>query len=205
MNYSCKEISRIKTPGCWDQIVVGVFKDENKVGRYIKGYDDNPTKTFQPFVGSDGKDYAVISATDYTLATVISLPDCRVVCVEDNPSPGYGFCPVEIWIPKLYKLKDYPDSGYFSMPTEEGEDLHSLDIKLPTFAFVQGCVWGDDSSYKLEIYDLRDALNKISRLQPFGYLEMADGHLKDLIEIYDETNGTVSCKIKSLKWERFNL
>lgn len=46
----------------------------------------------------------------------------------------------------------------------------SLDV-----GFVAGCVWGDDSSWKLEVFDLqRAAEGVISRSARFGYLELAN-------------------------------
>lgn len=55
------------------------------------------------------------------------------------------------------------------------------------FGFVAGCIWGDDSSWKIEYLDL-SAVEKgeIRRDARFGYIEMPDGiSLKQAIDLVD--------------------
>jgi hypothetical protein len=43
------------------------------------------------------------------------------------------------------------------------------------FGFVAGCIWGDDSSWKIEFLDLSEiASGVIKRDARFGYIEMPD-------------------------------
>ena len=207
--YHVKVIDKLKKEGCWARPVVGVFNDKDEqVGSYTKGYDMCPTQTFQHFQ-KDGQDYAVISGEDYTLATVIALPSCEVVCVEDNPMPGCGFCPVEIYIPWLvgYRLKEDGPFHYESWTQKEVEEEFvedtNWDIKRPEFALVQGCVWGDDNSWKLEVYDLSDVPNKITRHAPFGYFEMAPGKLEELVTIYSYTEDEYRCQLSGISRHTF--
>jgi hypothetical protein len=57
-----------------------------------------------------------------------------------------GFCPVDFYVPE------------------------------PGMGFVAGCIWGDDSSWKVQFLDLQEADKGIvKRDDRFGHLELADG------------------------------
>lgn len=55
------------------------------------------------------------------------------------------------------------------------------------FGFVAGCVWGDDSTYKIQYLDLSEAEKGIvKREERFGYIALPENlSLKDAIDIYD--------------------
>src|SRR5215471_20205604 len=55
------------------------------------------------------------------------------------------------------------------------------------FGFVAGCIWGDDSSWKIEFLDLSAIANGvIKRDARFGYIEMPEGmSLKQAINMDD--------------------
>jgi hypothetical protein len=96
-----------------------------------------------------GTDYALYSP-HYTGTRLMELPSCRDLGGED-PSPD-GFCPVEYFVPID------PDSG------------DALDV-----GFVAGCVWGDDTSWKIQALDLSGAPDgKVARDARFGYVELPD-------------------------------
>jgi hypothetical protein len=83
-----------------------------------------------------------------------------------------GFCPVGFYVPDWWDLHDesiIPGSEYWN-----------ADYEWPSgeFGFVWGCVWGDDSSWKVQYLDLaRIHSGVIRREERFGYVELAtDGH-----------------------------
>jgi hypothetical protein len=55
------------------------------------------------------------------------------------------------------------------------------------FGFVAGCVWGDDSTYKIQYLDLSEAEKGIvKRDERFGYIHLPENlSLKDAIDMYD--------------------
>lgn len=103
----------------------------------------------------DGKDYALYS-DHYVATSVMSLPDCKNVVTE--PLHSNGFCPADFYVP-------------------EGVNGQ--------FGFVAGCVWGDDSSWKIEFLDLsKISEGIIKREYKFGYIELPSGRdLCDVISI----------------------
>lgn len=72
----------------------------------------------------------------------------------EDPDPG-GFCPVDYWV------------------AQDG-----------SFGLVAGCVWGDDSSWKLQFLDLSHAsIGRVVRDDRFGYVELPDDlTLDDAVE-----------------------
>lgn len=59
-------------------------------------------------------------------------------------------------------------------------------ITYYSFGFVAGCIWGDDSSWKVQYLDLSEADKGIlKREERFGYVELIDDmRLKDAIDMY---------------------
>lgn len=92
----------------------------------IGEYLRNYSSFMQTFLpfAQNGQTYALYSS-HYTATRVMRLPSCEDICGED-PSPG-GFCPM-----------------YYHVPDESKGKI----------GFVAGCVWGDDSSVKIEFLDL---------------------------------------------------
>lgn len=147
--------------GCWNTLQVDIFENKEdgyeKIGGYERGYA-NLFNTFVPFI-QRGKEYALYSI-NYTTTSIMRLPSCEYVCGEERNS--YGFCPVDYYVP--YE----PDCG-----------IHG------DFGFVAGCIWGDDSSMKVELLDLRRIEEGlIIRTQPFGYHILPAGvPLKDCVNM----------------------
>jgi hypothetical protein len=84
----------------------------------------------------------------------------------------------------------------------EGEDYY-LDLDNNTvgqFGFIAGCVWGDDSSWKLEYLDLSKITEGIfKREQKFGYFELpSDKTLKQCLN-FEEFDGPSFTQLKALK------
>lgn len=131
----------------WETLRVEILRDGEVIGAYDRNYPAFYT-TFLPFIGPDGRTYALYSR-EYTATRVMRLPECKDLGGEEPAS--MGFCPVEFLVP--YD----PERG--------------LDGSL---GFVAGCVWGDDSSWKVQFLDLLGvAQGRIVRDERFGYLELA--------------------------------
>ena len=142
--YSVKT-EEIKNEKGWSYLNVSVFLDGEQIGEYIRNYP-SLSDTFYPFK-KDGKGYALYSK-HYTATGVMKLPSCEEVCSEELISSG--FCPVEYYVP--YDL-------------EEG--------LVGQIGFVAGCVWGDDSSWKIQVLDLSNIENGvILRDDRFRYIEL---------------------------------
>ncbi len=143
--------------GRWNYLSVDIFvREENdvrRIGNYKRNYS-NLYNTFHPFIGVDGKEYALYSK-HYTATRVMSLPDCKDICGEEPYS--LGFCPTGFYVP---------------FNKEQGIN--------GDFGFMCGCVWGDDSSWKIRYVDLSKLPeSNISIDSRFGYIELL-GHADSL-------------------------
>jgi hypothetical protein len=150
-------------PGTWTKVHVDVL-DGNAV---IAGYDRNYSmlQTFEPFRQGD-RMFALIS-THYTATSVMDLHTGDIIAAEE-PASG-GFCPVGFYVPDWWDLHDgmkLPGSKYW----------RTADDQWPVgdFGFVWGCVWGDDSSWKVQYLDLSSVADGVIRRDDrFGYLKLA--------------------------------
>ena len=163
-------------PGVMNSLRVTIYEHDKKIGEYIRYY---PTtfNTFVPFkqrVGDEIREYALFS-DNYTCTSVMRLPSCEVIAEE--PPHVFGFCPVDYYVP-------YQD------PWSIGKDLEFEGIP-GTFGFVAGCIWGDDSSWKIQYLDLSEIEDgKIHRTERFGYIELPDGmSLKQAVDVSDYAVG----------------
>ena len=159
-NYTLKIEKIDNGKGYWSCLKVHILdKDGNELGSYDRNYH-SLYNTFVPFI-KNGKEYALYSKS-YTATRVMSLPDCKDLCGED-PSE-FGFCPTDFLI---------PDCEKFDIPKEfEGN-----------IGFVAGCVWGDDTSWKIQFLDLSKIEDGIfKRDDRFDYIELcSNDSLKDAI------------------------
>jgi len=155
-------------PGCWNVLKVKIFRVEGdskvEIGEYDRNYS-SMYNTFVPFV-QGGKEYALYSR-DYTATRVMSLPACKDICGEDRD--GFGFCPTDFYVPTVGCKSE--------LGTESDPD--------GSFGFVAGCVWGDDSSWKIQYLDLSKISEGILiRDDRFGYIELPNSSsLKSAIDI----------------------
>jgi hypothetical protein len=150
-------------PNTWNSLEVTVFQKnedgtEERLGSYERDYH-TLYQTFHPF-RKDGRDYALYSPR-YTATRVMALPSCEDFAGEE-PSP-YGFCPVEYYVPE-----------------EKNEDAR--------LAFVSGCVWGDDTHWKVQYLDLSGIdTGTMNREEKFGYHVLPRGiPLRDAIKLFDD-------------------
>ena len=106
----------------------------------------------------------------------MSLPDCKDLGGEERNQGG--FCPVEYYVPKINNYD--PNTKEFSLSKHSG-----------SHGFVAGCVWGDDTSWKIQYLDLSNIENGIVTRFPdkLGYIELGrESSLKSAVrdDCYDE-------------------
>lgn len=180
--------------GCWKSTKVLIFKNEKKIGEYIRNYSSFGKETFHPFQYK-GKDFALYSK-DYTSTRVMTLPDCKDWCGEE-PN-GFGFCPTEFYVPfdmdldlvenEEFKkeLKEIYEKQSQELTQEQMDEIETdLSGVYAPFGLISGCVWGDDTSWKVQLLDFSQLENKILKRteEPFGYIELSHNQkLKDAIE-----------------------
>lgn len=155
--------------GGWGESKIEIFILEGSkstlIGGYTRNYAAFAAETLYPF-SRGNRDYALFSP-DYTCTRIMELPSCRDIGGEERSSAG--FCPVDYCVPDIYVSES---------STRESE-----------IGFVAGCVWGDDSSWKVECLDLKrvteGVLKRDSRL---GYFELPNKiNLQDAILGMKET------------------
>jgi hypothetical protein len=159
-------------PGTWESTVVEVFRragagdEPQRVCEFERNYD--LLQTFEPF-RQGSREFALISP-QYTGTSVLDLATGLVIAEE--PISSDGFCPVGFYVPDWWDLHDGS--------TIPGSEYWSVDREWPSgeFGFVWGCVWGDDSSWKVQQLDLTGIQSGlIRRHDRFGYVELAtDGY-----------------------------
>lgn len=174
-------------PGTWNSTKVSIFRDDKLIGEYLRNYSSRGAKTFYPFQ-VNGDWYALYSS-NYTATRVMKLHEDRIEdwCGEDPAANG--FCPTEYYVPKYIHSKhtmniqgkdDTYDIYYVDCDMEDefegemnGNDFVSLNYC--NFGFLSGCVWGDDTSWKLRYIDLSRIPEKILTItSKFGYWELPD-------------------------------
>ena len=160
--YKVKQTEVRSEPGYWSKLNIEIFKDDDKIGEYLRNYSAYGESTFAPFT-QDGQDYALYSR-DYTSTRIMKLPFCEDWCGEERDA--CGFCPVEYYVPEQMGGR---------------------------YAFVAGCVWGDDSSWKIQFLDLTKIAEKVMiRNDWFGHVELPDNQLlKEAVhsEYFEEGGG----------------
>lgn len=165
-------------PGTWASTVVEVFRradsgrEPEKVAEYERNY--SLLQTFEPFRQRD-REFALISRR-YTGTAVLDLETGRVVAEE--PDSSFGFCPVGFYVPDWWDVHD--------ASIIPGSESWNADLEWPSgeFGFVWGCIWGDDSSWKVQHLDLSGARDGVIRRdERFGYVQLATiGHRSPCFE-----------------------
>lgn len=201
--------------GSWSQLMCTVFLNKEdgtstKIGSYIRSYGIM-YNTWEPFE-QDGKEYALCSP-DYWRTSVMALPSCEIIATEDltyvdektgekKDGSSAGFCPRDFFVLGRHDdpADDDTDDGAFVImdgTLDENNDYNpNGDVEknnevLGKFGFVAGCMWGDDSSDKIEFLNLsRISEGIITRDARFGYLELPERlSLRDSLEISVERGG----------------
>jgi hypothetical protein len=177
----------------WGSSDVRIFDNDQQIGSYKRNHPGWGDSTFEAFELSGRWD--ALYARDNTSTRIMSLPECKDIGGEEPHSAG--FCPVEFFIPRYRILKSTSTDGrqfehwYFESAAES--NLYGLDSSYQagpwqslTTGFVAGCLWGDDSSWKLQTIDLsRAAEGIITRSERFGYVEIGVGlPLASAVQLY---------------------
>jgi hypothetical protein len=176
-------IPKANQPGVWGSSTVDILRGDEHIGGYERNYPSFSEDTFEPFE-LNGSWFALYSS-DYTSTRVMTLPDCKDVGGEE-PSPR-GFCPVEFLVARYRKvITTHLPTGRvieglrFERAADDREPALDYEISYGPWqsldvGFVAGCLWGDDSSWKLEVIDLsRAAEGVISRTARFGHVQLAN-------------------------------
>jgi hypothetical protein len=156
-------VERRSEPGQWQTVHVDVLDGEKVVASYDRNYA--MLQTFEPF--RQGNQFFALVAPNYTATSVLDLQTGKIIASEE-PSPA-GFCPVGFYAPDWWDVHD----GHV-LP---GELRWKADYEWPSdggLGFVWGCLWGDDSSWKVQFLDLSEIRRgQIRREERFGYLRLA--------------------------------
>lgn len=160
-------VKSVHRKGYWGHSEISIFSADRlfkrRLGGYTRNYPAHGLLTWYPF-SHGSKDYALYSR-DYTSTRLMELPSCRDIGGEE-PSSG-GFCPVEYYIPQIHDYEKVPH------PNKEGSFTYHAVKKPAQLAFVAGCMWGDDSSWKIQCFDIsRVESGIITRDERFGYVPM---------------------------------
>jgi hypothetical protein len=225
-------------PGAWRGVRVGVFRREGEsevqVGEFLRNYP-SLLRTFAHF-RAGSRDLALYSP-DYTCTRLLELPSCRDIGGEEPDSEG--FCPADFFVPcyidlelsvgqgpprrfrkQMPRLEELaprtvtvtwpPTAG---RPEERTEEHHHAPVGPLThhpFGFVAGCVWGDESSWKVQYLDLSGAAEGILRREErFGYIELPDGltleGAVDLIDYQSDLEDDNAHEVRITVVQRFDL
>jgi len=167
------------TTSAWSYTLVEIFDKEQgdiKIGEFKRNYSSLGESTFYPFKSKSGEWYALYSEK-YTVISVMRLPSCEKICSTEDSA--WAFCPAKIWVPSIAWGSFTMDGKErkFSYEIDDGDEIdedyrlsdwHHLDV-----GFCCGCVWGDDSSWKIQLLDLRKIEEGIIINKPsFGYIEV---------------------------------
>lgn len=186
--YFAKELETIGED--WTHKKIGVFKhlsagktnSVEQIGEYVRNYSSFGEQTFYHFQ-LGGKDLALYSK-DYTATRIMELPSCEDIGGEESDCEG--FCPTELWVPRYVvctlKRKEDEDIVYRVYGTHANktfgaweEGIEVSEVRFTPFGFVAGCHWGDDTSWKIQYFDLSEADKGIlKRDDRFGYIELPE-------------------------------
>jgi len=234
--YHTKVVEKIENrPGTGHSVRVGVFKvvdnQEEQIGEYTRNYT-TLFRTFFPFMAGE-KTFALYSPYYHTTRVMV-LPSCEDVGGEEPSQPS--FCPVDFYVPS-YITREWVDlndqkhryrihepkeehflpknTKYYPLNEQTGQRYEVEKPSYPVspltfypFGFVAGCIWGDDSAWKVQFLDLSQIEKGIiKRDERFGYIELPDNlTLKEAVDMseyqYDSEEDT---KITIAVQKHFNL
>lgn len=203
--------------GHWKTLKVEVFRIEDAHEEQIGAYERDYHSLFRSFCWfrQHGKDYALYSP-QYTTTRVMELPSCRDIGGEEPHT--FGFCPVDYYVPAYLDIEEShnhhqePITYRLHEPFDEDDidpEHHSSISPLWFYQFglIAGCIWGDDSSWKIQYLDLSNIENgKITRTEKFGYIELPEGlTLRDATRIWYDPDETNHLSITIAVQKRFEL
>lgn len=185
----------------WGKTHARVFDKKKSTITPIYEYDRNYSsmlKTFEPFRMWDEKqqrwrNFALISPR-YTSFEVLDLDTAEIIATKPaQETETWNFCPSEFHVPDIYDILSAKDlkelQKAIDNPNNQGEitfweEWFNNFLNRRNFAFMSGCVWGDDWSYKLQAIDLtRISEGVVQNDDRFGYF-VVQGELSN---IYNKT------------------
>lgn len=178
-------------PGHWPTSALLIYRDGMLLGGYRRLYSSFGKETFMPFCWQD-QWYALYSA-NYTCTRVLRL---NAESIEDwcgEEPAGGGFCPTEFHLPQVF-IADIGDSTIWCLQdagtyaTYEAfladADDHGGQVQYPGFGFLCGCVWGDDSDWKLRYVDYSKVQDKVLVIdERFGYHPLPGRRLAECVDL----------------------
>lgn len=177
--------------GHWPTTALLIFRGETLLGGYRRLYPSFAKETFMPFEWK-GQWYALYSA-NYTCTRVMRLNEDSLEDWCGEAPASHGFCPTEFYAPQVYVIDANGDetwclheptlySSYAEFAKEAAET--ESPIRYPGFAFLAGCIWGDDSSWKLRYIDYSKVDEQVLSVdERFGYHELPAGSLSQSIDL----------------------
>ena len=174
MNYTTKTMS-LRIESEYSHLGKALWREELRVeindssGKKIGEYRRTYPSLYNTFCPfrQGDKEYALYAPTAY-VTRVMSLPDCTDIGGEVYKPAA--FCPTDYYVP---------------------DELEGR------FGFIAGCYWGDDSSWKIRLLDLRDPRNLRCR-ERFGYVAMPISGVKlsDIVHV-EKCDEGVEIRIQS--------
>jgi hypothetical protein len=156
-------VTQTSPPTAWTNVSVEVLDGDRVIGSYQRNYA--MLRTFEPF--RQGDRYFALIAPDYTATSVMDLHSGEIIAGEEPHTAG--FCPVGFYVPDWWDVRE----GSAKHGTLPGSRGWTTDHEWPSggdFGFVWGCIWGDDSSWKVQYLDLsRIQEGELRREERFGY------------------------------------
>lgn len=192
------EINIVEHGGsAWNTNNVHILRDGKEIGGYHRGYPSFTKETFHPFE-INNEWYALYSAK-YTCTRVAKLSETFEDWCGEDPAE-WGFCPTEFYVPRFNSFKSsFKDGREFTYEVFDNEH-NSIEEFLNEakteeeytgthymkYGFLCGCVWGDDSSWKLKYIDLSKIPDKQLIIEEkFGYWELPNLPLKQCVRIME--------------------
>ncbi len=209
------------SPGTWNSTKVTIYYDDQfdvkagvyrtgvVIGEYIRNYANYGALTFCPF--RIGNEWYALYSTHYTATRVMKLHEDRIEDWCGEEPRGAGFCPVEFYIPHYFQSKSSYIDGNGKL---EEYDYYMVDCDISTaeieevvsdpeyvsegysnFGFLCGCIWGDDTSWKIKYINLSKIPEKILDItEKFGYWPMPNNAtLKECVNMdgWDPDSGYI--------------
>jgi len=211
--FSIREEEIDNGPRGWNYVRVTILDENGKeIGGYERTYPRFAASTFHPFF-QHGRWWALYSK-DYTATRVMTLPECEDWCGEES-NPG-GFCPTGYYVPRYRPAKWQTDTGTYDEYIGEGAwgwndpaQTNYTDIGDPLycpFGLVSGCIWGDDTSWKVQYLDLAGLPERrFLRDERFGYFELLDNDaLRDCLDMSSWRPDEPVIGLRGVRWQRLD-
>ena len=199
------------SPRGWNYVRVVILDgDGREIGEYVRSYPSFAEATFHPFFLHDR--WWALYSKDYTATRVITLPECEDWCGEEEGAGG--FCPTGYYVPRYRPALTEHSKGIFDEFIGEGawgwdnpDKAGFIDVQVAQycpFGLISGCIWGDDSSWKVQYLDLAGLPDReLLRDERFGYFELLEKDLlKDCLNMNSWEPDDPVIGLRGVRWQR---